>query len=292
MLKPRFILAAIAATAFFGYTREAAAFCRTTTCDANSQSCDTNDEGCVKTGVPVIWKTLPIVYRFYSGGSSKLDDSKVRKAVKAAFATWEGVKCAHGNTSVQFSQGEDITEDKPLTAKEASSAFGIYFRDDSWPHDDANESLALTNQIYGDRFGDISYADIEVNTAENDFTFSNNDATQGIDFQSVMTHEAGHYLGLAHSLNDDSIMVPRYCQSSDRCQTIEAKRELSDDDVQAVCDVYPPGGPSVLDDASQPTTAGCSTTQTTGNSKGQLAESFGFVFLASAILRRRLRRRR
>lgn len=292
MRSPRFILAAVTALGLVGYAREAAAFCRTTTCDINTQSCDKNDEDCVKTGVPVIWKSLPIVYRFYHDGSAKLDDTKMRKAVKAAFAKWEAVECAHGKTSVQFQQGEDITEDKPARAKEASQAFGIYFRDDNWGHDDADESLALTNQVYGDRFGDISYADIEVNTADNQFTFSNDDSTDGIDFQSVMTHEAGHYLGLAHSNNDDSIMVPRYCQSSDRCQTIESKRDLSDDDVAAVCAVYPTGGPSVLDDAAQPTTAGCSATNSTRNTSGDAAASFGLVFLASAIMRRRSSLRR
>ena len=45
-------------------------------------------------------------------------------------------------------------------------------------HTDADESLALTNQIYGEVTGNIDYADIKVNTANNDFSL---DGKDGID---------------------------------------------------------------------------------------------------------------
>jgi hypothetical protein len=285
MLGPARLAFVTAAATLLLVSGDAAAFCRTTTCDATTETCTKNDSGCVRDGVPVIWSNLPIVYRFYNGGSSKLtDDTAVRKAVKAAFKTWTQVQCKNGQTSVAFVNGPDITEDKPLKAKQASDNNGIYFRDDTWPHDDADESLALTNQIYGERTGTIDYADIEINTANTDFVVGD-DESDGIDFQSVMTHEAGHYLGLAHSLNQDSIMVARYCASSDRCQSLETKRALSLDDENAVCALYPPAGTSDNTNTAPP--ASCAQSRNPG---GSLAGVFGLVFLASAIVRRRLQR--
>src|SRR5262249_8409479 len=115
---------------------------------------------------------------------------------------------------------------------------GIYFRDDEWDHDNADESLALTNQLFGDETGTIGYADIEINTKEN--IFSVQDGDPGLDLQSVITHEVGHYIGLAHSKVSDSIMVARYCQSDARCASAEAMHALADDDITAVCAMYPP----------------------------------------------------
>lgn len=285
MLGRRFFITGIAAIVVLATTREASAYCRTTTCDMGTEDCRTNDKGCIRDGVPVVWSHLPIVYRFYKKGSAKIgDDKALRTAVKDAFNTWSSVQCSKGRTSVRFQQGDDITADKPLESKQASQPYGIYFRDKAWPHDDDNESLALTNQIYGERTGTIDYADIEVNTFANVFTLDDQNA-EGIDFQSVMIHEAGHYLGLAHSLDKDSIMVARYCQSSDRCDLdTEAKRALSTDDEDAVCAVYPPAAPDAS--ADEPATAGC--TQS-GTKSAELANAFALVFLASAILRRRLR---
>lgn len=279
----RYLAVAAFALATFTVSREASAFCRTTTCDPSSEECIKNDNGCVRSGVPVIWAKMPITYRIYKKGSSKIDDTDALKsAVKKAFHTWEKVECDTGYTSVAFEEGPDITTNKPVGKKEASAPFGIYFRDDSWGHDDDTESLALTNQIYGERSGTIDYADIEVNTADNKFSLDGGDGT---DFVAVMIHEAGHYLGLAHSNKTDSIMVPSYCQNQERCSgSVAQLRELSEDDKSAVCALYPPEGNS--DSAAAPTTGSCSTMPI---SRGGLVNCFALVFVAGAIVRRRLR---
>jgi hypothetical protein len=284
MLSHRLLfIAGLASLAMLTTAREAAAFCRTTTCDPGTEDCRKNDRGCIRDGVPVVWQKLPITYRFYKKGSKKIgDNDALREAVKAAFDTWSKVECRDGRTSVRFVEGADVSSDKPLDAKEASVPFGIYFRDASWPHNDADESLALTNQIYGERSGNVDYADIEVNTANNTFSLDGGD---GVDFQAVMIHEAGHYLGLAHSDVSDSIMVARYCQDADRCNgDLETLRELSTDDRNAVCAIYPPDN----SDRGSPTpaTGGCATST---RSTKDLASGFALVFLASALIRRRLR---
>lgn len=281
MLSPRLLLAVALAIGMLTATRGAEAFCRTTTCDVGSENCQKNERGCVKSGVLVVWEKLPITYRFYRKGSKKIGDNEaLRDAVRNAFDKWEQVECRDGRTSVRFVEGADITTDKPLNKKEAATPFGIYFRDTEWPHTDADESLALTNQIYGEVTGNIDYADIEVNTANNDFSL---DGKDGIDFESVMIHEAGHYLGLAHSNDENSIMVARYCQNADRCNgDVDSLRELSDDDRDAVCAVYPPG----KEDRVPADPAGCETTSTP---RRDLAGGFALCFLAIAVVRRRLR---
>ena len=110
-----------------------------------------------------------------------------------------------------------------------------------WPYDEGDESLALTNQTFGTTNGYIDYSDIEVNTTTR--TFALEDDEKGIDLQAAVTHEVGHYIGLAHSPIATSIMVASYCQSGERCGTsIDQARALDDDDIAAVCALYPPSG--------------------------------------------------
>src|SRR5262249_15492160 len=55
-----------------------------------------------------------------------------------------------------------------------------------------------------------------------------------IDLLSVLTHEAGHFLGLAHSADADATMFSEYKMGS------TGLRDLSPDDVKAICAAYPP----------------------------------------------------
>jgi hypothetical protein len=277
--RQRWLLAVLVATMIVVATRHASAFCRTTTCDPTTAQCEKDQNGCVGEGAPLTWQTMPIVYRIFSGGSEKLDMDATRGIVKAAFDTWAAVECDGGKTSLRFVEQGDVTSDKPDDALRAPEPFGIYFRDASWTHDDADESLALTNQLYGLITGLVEYADIEINTHDNEFSTSDNG--QGIDLQSVITHEAGHYIGLAHSRAEDSIMVARYCQSGVRCGGgVDKMRALADDDVAAVCALYPPGGPGGVH-YPDPQSKGCAASSSTRTS----APAFGFVALFSALIR-------
>jgi hypothetical protein len=220
----------------------AQAYCRSTACEPSLEDCTTDDKGCPRSGPPLSWKALPLPYRFHAGGTNKLDMDKVREASRRAFDAWSNVTCSGKRTSLRFEEGADIPGTQPLTGPaKAKVSFGIYFRDDDWPYDDGEESLALTNQTYGKTNGFIDYSSIEVNTTTRTYRLS--DADQGIDFQAVLTHEVGHYIGLAHSSVDGSIMAPSYCQSSDRCNgSTDQARALADDDIMAVCALYPPSG--------------------------------------------------
>jgi len=55
-----------------------------------------------------------------------------------------------------------------------------------------------------------------------------------VDLLSVVTHETGHFLGLAHSLNGDATMFRSYAPSTDTL------RDLTDDDRSGICAIYPP----------------------------------------------------
>ncbi|MFO0740499.1 MAG: matrixin family metalloprotease [Labilithrix sp.] len=242
----------VAAAVFFGALLAAEtsfAFCRQTTC-AEGETCDRNTKpDCVHDGIAVRWNTTTLPYRIYAKGSSKLDDDEMKKAVRAAFDAWQTVDCDRGRTSLRFVEGEPITKDKPLglSADEAEDAgvepYGIYFRDKKWTHDGSDDVLAATGLAFGLNRGIVSYADIEVNTFGGDFTMDDDQSAKAVDLQAVLTHEVGHYLGLAHSLDPDSIMAPRYCTSEERCETngVVGKRALGEDDIAAVCAFFPPG---------------------------------------------------
>lgn len=268
----RFVVAALAFLGVLGVAERSFAFCRLTTCDENDSSCRRNKGNCVRDGVAVVWNTSTLPYRISAKGSAKLDEDKMQKAVRAAFDAWQNVDCENGRTSLRFEEGPAITEDKPLglSAKDAKEAgvepFGIYFRDDEWQQAEGAEAYAATGQSFGTRKGVISYADIELNTLEANFTFDDDQAPSAVDFQAVLTHEVGHYLGLAHSDDPDSIMAPVYCTSDERCKAngTVGKRALADDDIAAVCALYPHDRPLKLPETTEEiqntpggTTAGC-----------------------------------
>jgi hypothetical protein len=256
------------------------AFCRATTCDPNDpqDDCRQDGSGCVREGVPLRWRTQPIVYRFARGGSKKLSEPATRKAIRSAFDAWSNVECTQGRTSLRFQEGPDIEE---------KEEFGILFRDEAWPHGTADDALAVTSQAYVKSNGFIATAGIEINTAENEFSVDDTGHTNKIDLEAVITHEVGHYIGLAHSDDPESIMAAAYCQSQDRCgQDVEAARALSEDDRNAVCAIYGPQGEA---DTSTPSDGGCSVSRSRTSSG---LAGVGLAVLALTVIARRRSRAR
>jgi hypothetical protein len=87
--------------------------------------------------------------------------------------------------------------------------------------------------------GEIYDADVELNTA--DYPIEQRAAGApsdgSYDLQSVLTHEFGHFVGLAHSPLPGSVMFA-LGDSSDGT----AKRALAPEDVLGVCAIYPTDG--------------------------------------------------
>lgn len=236
---------AIVTGTMFMMPRDAAAYCQLLTCQ---KDCKIDRAGCPTGGEPLYWPKMPLVFRFHSRGSRLLVREEARAAIRAAFHRWSDVVCKDGRrTSLRFREDEDVDGDKPLdlTNDRAPEPFGIYFRDFGWPHRDGDATLALTTHLFGKSTGRIEYSDMEINTGAK--RFSTDEQLDGTDLQAVITHEVGHYIGLAHSRADQSIMADRYCDAGDdRCEKGKfAARRLAPDDVQAVCDLYPPGGDGI-----------------------------------------------
>jgi MYXO-CTERM domain-containing protein len=61
---------------------------------------------------------------------------------------------------------------------------------------------------------------------------------------SIVTHEIGHFIGIGHS---DDVNATMFASAE---RTSIEKRTLDQDDINAVCDIYPPG--SLSNECPQP----------------------------------------
>ena len=109
----------------------------------------------------------------------------------------------------------------------------IVFRDDQWPYSDPNNTLGLTTVTFNADTGEIYDADMEINASGKNLTTTTITPLTGFDLLSVVTHEAGHFLGLAHASDTRSTMYASYRPGT------SALRTLAADDIAGICSIYP-----------------------------------------------------
>jgi hypothetical protein len=275
----RFAPAGLAVAALL-VASSARAYCRTTTVH-EPVPYDPVESGCWTEGKPLAWAAgQRIPYALTRSPSASITLPEATHAAHQAFDAWNAAACDGGTPNVQ------AYDDGPVSVEAGANDCGIHpcdpsvhdslhviiFDDTSWPFDDPNNTLAMTTVTYGVDSGEIYDADVQINTWQHAITATEppqpNSTTY--DLQSILTHEAGHFFGLAHATSTTPIMYAQYQPG---------RTHLTQDDVDAICAVYPP---------IQANQGGCSAAAG-GDAGAPFAPLASFLVLLTAAVSRRRR---
>ena len=234
-------VAALGASCVLGvafHAREASAFCRTTTAPVPADF-QPGPSQCYDHGLPLWWRNACVGYSIQKDASRQVSYDDAANAITRAFTKWTSTTCPTDGTGGSH-VSIDVRDLGPVSCgvvqynSDQPNQHVIAFRDDAWPHSDANNTLALTTVVFNPDTGEIYDADMEINTAQQKMTLTDQVAQDGYDFASIVTHETGHFLGMAHSGDSHATMFAHYLPGS------TAMRSLTSDDVSGICTIYPP----------------------------------------------------
>lgn len=235
--------ALLAASIAIAAAPRADAYCRSSAC-ADRDDGTTDGHICVPEqpddcGKPLQWRQPCIGFNVVKGSSSQVSYADAEVTLSLAIAAWTDVGCEPGTPSIAVYPLGPVECGSIEYNQHAGNTNALVFQDEFWPHETDSglgtaDTLALTTVTYDVDKGDIYDADIEVNTAQNLFSLSDEPGPDDVDLRSVLTHEAGHFLGLSHSAELDTTMFPDYTRGT------TSIRLLAPDDIAAICAVYPP----------------------------------------------------
>jgi hypothetical protein len=240
----------------------AGASCRTTTCPLPPDFAPSS-EGCYPQGfgqycaslsppakpLPIWWRNACVSYDLQRVASRQIAYDTAAAIISKSFAKWTASTCAGQGSSSRVSI--DVRDLGPVDCgqvqynSDQGNQHVIVFHDDKWPHNDANNTLALTTVTFDPDTGEVYDADMEIN-ATVPLTVGDPVPPDGYDFESIVTHETGHFLGMAHSGDGRATMFAHYTPGS------TAMRALTMDDVSGLCAIYPTDGSRVVDPAVVP----------------------------------------
>jgi Matrixin len=302
----RLLVGSLCCLAVLGAVTDAAAFCRVTTCNPDLETCPL-DDGCETGGQPLFWSSNCVTFSAQQAGSTRhgVSAAALSRELEAAFARWLSVDCGGGaHPSIEVNDLGTVACNEVEYNTAEGNANIVMFRDDEWPHPDSTDAYAQTRVLFDPDTGEIKDAEIEINGTDDPISL---DGSGGVDLASVLTHEVGHFLGLAHSLDDTATMRPGYMMGDEPLTT------LSQDDVDGICNIYPPnrtpastscepkhGFSSECGDGIPPVSggggdeappeAGCAVSTSLAHSNGPFV--IGLITIATFAMRARRRRLR
>jgi MYXO-CTERM domain-containing protein len=171
---------------------------------------------------------LPVGYTVNSANvPSSIGEANLASISQTSFDTWEAPACTNFRTTYEG------TSTRTPNVSDRENVF-MFLR--AWPAEYGTSTLGVTTPAWQVRSdGAVSgFRDADIVYNARDFTWDTSGSGRNSDFQSIATHEQGHFLGLDHTGVTGAIMFPSY--SSGRV------RVLSSDDIAGVCALYPSGG--------------------------------------------------
>ncbi len=213
-----------------------------------------------ETSVCLGWDGRTIVWSPAHPMGGAIPEVETLDVIRRSFDVWQAPACS----DLRFSEGRAGAREVGFDAKGGNRSV-VLVRDrscaslvpsgdpcyerfdcasayDCWEYDKG--IIAMTTVTSSNCSGEILDADVELNASG--FRFTNEDGPPcesadergcvAMDLQNTMVHEIGHLIGLDHSVRADAAMY----RSAAPGET--SKRRLSDDDVEALCTIYPAGG--------------------------------------------------
>lgn len=291
-MRARFAIASLTAVASLAFaSADARAYCQTTT-EKETAGYDPSVSGCWTTGAPLKWNVRDVNYSLDVGASTQVSLADATTVVRDAFGKWSTAVCA--TTDAGTTHPSITLHDVGPTDAAATDCglvecdptihdtnHDIVFRDGVWPHNDPNNTLALTTVTYGIHSGEIFDADMEINSHDHKLSIASPTPIGAFDLGTILTHETGHFIGMAHSNQAGAVMFVRY---------VSGRMQLTPDDVTGVCTIYPPDSSSGSSNGNVKAGCACGTAQSDG-ATGATALGGAAALVLAATLRARRRRR-
>ncbi len=176
----------------------------------------------------VLWTGAMPGIRLAPGWPAIGDDAALRLVVERAAAPWNAIPCAQPRFEVAGFDARAVAD-----AEDGWTSIFFYDDVEAWNNRFSRLELARTLVSYRVSSGAMVDTDIAVNMAGYLYGFGVECDAENYDFQSMLTHELGHALGLDHSGEEAATMFQRTDPGT--C----ALRDLDPDDTTGICAMYP-----------------------------------------------------
>lgn len=218
------------AAALLASPAAAEAFCRTRTV------AQTDPTRCAVGGGALFWPGGCVSLHVNPAVTApNIPGEQLRVLVEEASRAWKTVACdpvTRAAPTFELVVGADRTD--PVGYEEGKPNSNMVTWRARWGDDAYHDprAAAITIVTFGSRSANILDADTELNVRAL-FPFSLDGAPGTTDLRTVVVHELGHTMGLAHSADRNAVMWFTAGQG-------ERRRTPNADDVAGLCAVYPP----------------------------------------------------